>query len=795
MKEDVLDIIKRAIEDGRTSNTYSEEEKIRAAYALNMCMVSVSQIIDYDDMNVLDQEYEGILNNLNIEMMPKDESLLIIIKRILDTITFFKMEEGDKKMLEKEYQHQMKNAIWSAIPNIGVIVTSGNPAAIVTSLATQVGIGYMNYRRNKSQLELEKEKQLWKMQRSAMEQFNGLRRELFDTAWRLADTYNFPDEYRLTERQIHQYNEILMDCDLIRKYERLDAIKDKFIAYPPFWYHFGNTASLIADDEYLDLDDDVKKEFKDLAIANYRQYRVSNQQGLLREDPISSACALELVDLLDINADREEMEGLIDEAVRTSGNANDILQLAVMAYLKIDNQDKAIKILRILVNEQYNTVLNSQILSSIYVTRYMETQNVDIKRKYEILIRQVGEGYLYPMPELLDENIDELDKQFIETQKRILEEKYLLVMEKYIEKYTVKYGMIIPVMNEKGEIPYSYYLEEDDAIDQRKADIRKIFASNKRSKEYKYYWEDKEICNEIIDVLNSMFNGLCCLDPMSEVVQNRLVRSLQENIVKSKKRIEVIQSGIQNKKVDANLICDLLDIKFSSIIGDFLIDFNNEVKKYIEARESMQDFAIAESNLTEFCQNEGLPSPEKLYGKDGEEAQIEHKILEDRFSVDLFDTNFTLEELSSVIEKKKELIRNAIPYLRTTALKVEIFSSDDPRTDRYFESNKKLALDVVLKGRTLAILDDKEDKGDFDLIFTTKGIVPVRDGVVKKTVPYEEVEYYPEKAKLIIGTAFTNRNVNLKKLFDLIQELKDNECNKEETSYKSIFAIRSLRKD
>lgn len=45
--------------------------KIRTAYALNLCTVSVSQIIDYNDLIVLEQEYETILNNLNIEMMPR----------------------------------------------------------------------------------------------------------------------------------------------------------------------------------------------------------------------------------------------------------------------------------------------------------------------------------------------------------------------------------------------------------------------------------------------------------------------------------------------------------------------------------------------------------------------------------------------------------------------------------------------------------------------------------------------------------------------------------------------------
>ena len=34
----------------------SDEEKRRAAYALNLCTVSISQIIDYNDENILEQE-------------------------------------------------------------------------------------------------------------------------------------------------------------------------------------------------------------------------------------------------------------------------------------------------------------------------------------------------------------------------------------------------------------------------------------------------------------------------------------------------------------------------------------------------------------------------------------------------------------------------------------------------------------------------------------------------------------------------------------------------------------------
>lgn len=45
---------------------------------------SVSQIVDYNDAYVLEQEYDAILNNLNLKQMPKDEALLGILSEILN---------------------------------------------------------------------------------------------------------------------------------------------------------------------------------------------------------------------------------------------------------------------------------------------------------------------------------------------------------------------------------------------------------------------------------------------------------------------------------------------------------------------------------------------------------------------------------------------------------------------------------------------------------------------------------------------------------------------------------------
>ena len=42
------------VHDDKQEHVYTDGEKRRAAYALNMCTVSISQIIDYDDLNILE---------------------------------------------------------------------------------------------------------------------------------------------------------------------------------------------------------------------------------------------------------------------------------------------------------------------------------------------------------------------------------------------------------------------------------------------------------------------------------------------------------------------------------------------------------------------------------------------------------------------------------------------------------------------------------------------------------------------------------------------------------------------
>ena len=311
----------------------------------------------------------------------------------------------------------------------------------------------MNYRKEKAKIGLEQERKEWELQRSAMEQFHGLRRELFDTAWRLADKYQFRDEYRLTERQITQYNRILMDPDDLRRYERLSYIQGNFEAYPPFWYYLGSAANSVYQNSEM-YDESLREEYKMLAKEHFRKFLEIKEKDLLREDQLKASCALEYVDLID---DPNEKRDYLKIARKASGNAYDVLELCAMSYLKIGDYQTAAELFRVLVNEDYNTKVNSQLLSRVYVSMALSegTNRLEIEKKYHTLQSRVEEENLFPLPPANSES-GNIDVQFLTAQKKHLKRKYVLALSAFVSKYAEAYETVCQmngnILNEMGEL-------------------------------------------------------------------------------------------------------------------------------------------------------------------------------------------------------------------------------------------------------------------------------------------------------------------------------------------------------
>ena len=235
----------RAITKIDPSLKRSDQRKMRAAMALNMCTASVSEIIAKNNVIAMEREYDNILNNLNIESCVKDEALLKVMRKLLDAISFFRLNDMERKRLEKRRERHMGGTMLekmlSAGPSIFIAGTM-NPMALATTAAVVGASMYANKKKEDGKEQEKFEDKMWELERSAIEQLHALRVELFETAWRLSDAYEFKDEWRLSEKQIEWYNETRSEYDPFLRFKKLDQRRADFSVYPHFWYELGCAA-------------------------------------------------------------------------------------------------------------------------------------------------------------------------------------------------------------------------------------------------------------------------------------------------------------------------------------------------------------------------------------------------------------------------------------------------------------------------------------------------------------------------------------------------------------------------
>lgn len=637
-----------------------EHDQLKAAYALNLCTVSVSQIVDYKDLNVLEQEYELILNNLNLHNIPKDQALLHILRQILDTVTFFRIYEGDKMMLEKKYQQKIKNAIWNAIPSFGLIAV-GEPYTFAISMIASVGMGYMNYRKEKANTLTEREEQEWTLQRSAIEQFNALRRELFDTAWRLSDSYKFDDKYRLTESQISQYNSILMDSIPLRKYERLDSIKDNFEAYPPFWYYFANAAMDVVNvyKNETAFDDNISaiNKYTQLAEQNYQKY-LDKDIDLLRNNYIRSACDLEYAALLFDSLSRIEeneqklrlckINDLIDDAIKHCGSKLDILQIASIYYLKLNKTGEASKHLRKLVIENYNTKTNSQLLSFIYLqeTIFDSKKFITNTLKYKELVQFTDRTSLIPWvdseKELTKDHLRNINELFLYKQKKQLYSYFEAIVNTIFHKEIISYNKELYNRHNMVDVDDAFF---EDTIDARK----------ERDEEYKKLYSREDEWKRFI----------------SELSGNTIRISLDEHINRLLRKLNKLTQVAFNLDLESKI--DPMSIK-KAFTGKNILDI--ELKKEIE---SIGEIRKQERGKSLSTYQDLLPNENDLNKSSYTEESIIHQItyLEDKIKKYEFDLK-DYEELSNISLTKimKHFVDNFVDKFKINVIGLKNKYSD-----------------------------------------------------------------------------------------------------------------------
>lgn len=308
-----------------------EQAQLQVLQSLNLIAVSLTHIITYNDKVVLDQEYNTIINNLNLSNIP-DADIISLLQELMDLLTSSKIQDHDREYLlsrfDKNVQTELKNRVRSRILDTDILL---NPYTTILTAVLSTGSFYFNYRSQMDSYAKEKEEGKWAIEVKTMEGLNSFYKKLLKYSWELMHRYNLPDQWRLNEKQLSDYTAILKEPDLARRYRKLERIENSFQKFPPYWYYRGQAAQEIGKNEE--------------AINCFNQFQKIHQ-GILRKDPYAASVAMCKTMLAVEESDPGMLKSDLDLILANSDDADwgNIL-FAALQYARMGDSDAAGKLI------------------------------------------------------------------------------------------------------------------------------------------------------------------------------------------------------------------------------------------------------------------------------------------------------------------------------------------------------------------------------------------------------------------------------------------------------------------
>ena len=305
--------------------------QLQVLQALNQIAVSLTHIITYNDKVVLDQEYNTIINNLNLNKIP-DADIISLLQELMDLLTSSKIQEHERAALSRTYEKNMQNELKKRLRK-RVLETDLllNPYMGVLNAVVNMGSFYFNYRDRIDDYKKEREEAAWKIEAATLQGLNNFYKKLLKYSWDLMRRYQLPDEWRLNEKQLSDYTAILKEPDIERRYRKLERLESAFQKFPPYWYYRGQAAYEMGN----------AKE----ALFCFTQFQ-SIHQGILRKDPFAASTAMHKIMLTAQHASPAEIRRDLQVVLANSDDEDwgNIL-FAALQYARLGDKDTASRLI------------------------------------------------------------------------------------------------------------------------------------------------------------------------------------------------------------------------------------------------------------------------------------------------------------------------------------------------------------------------------------------------------------------------------------------------------------------
>jgi len=442
-------------------NTVSESiAPENSIMVLNYLHASLSKIVMYNDKRVLDDEYENIINNINLSEI-NDREVIALITNLMDTLSTFRLKEVDREILQKDYQNKLEKALLENSVNMAVglgtiaggAVTGGK--SMVEAGSRNLGASIVNMMQSAKYAHDELEKGKWKLKKSTITELNEIRKKFLFTYWELMKRYSIPDNLRITENQFTRFVNVLKGTDEKKKYRQLLRMKDAMSQSLTYWFELSLATHFQND--------------KNEELSAFNKYKELNYQLLRQNVQYSLMLANSLV-YLDTKTQKDEIKKILDEIKKTDPQNPERKLVSAMEYAQIGEPKKAIVLLDENIDDDFLTEVSQKMKLNLYLEakemlKY-KAQMANLLEKQRLSVLEYL-AYLgkYPIELLVKEIKKDIDNIKIDIQTSIIGKDDLVVSlpKKWVLRDVEDAKLYLQLSDKKKKL-YDEVKIEDDMI-------------------------------------------------------------------------------------------------------------------------------------------------------------------------------------------------------------------------------------------------------------------------------------------------------------------------------------------
>ncbi len=534
-----------------------------AVMALNHMHASLNKIVLYNDKIILEDEYDNIINNINLTVID-DKETVDLITRLMDTLSAFKLTELEKEKFEADYEENLDEALVDAIVQIdrakivtiGAAVATANPMAVVQVLQLTGG-AYKNYQKNIDDANKEFDKSKWKLKKDVILELNTIRKEFLVTYWKLMKKYDIPDKWRITEKQLTRLVAILKEDDNDKKLRQLLRLKDELAVSPTYWYDLSLTA--------------YQANNKEIVLDALKKYELLDDR-LLRHNSQYSLMLANKITYMNAGTQKDEIRAILEKIQEIDPLNPERKLFLAMEYELIGDTKKAELILNENIDDNFLPALSKKLKLDLY----LQEKDLD---KYQATIKQLLEQHNLSVIEYLDY----LGKQPVEVLAKEI--------DKEIKQIAIKINRSL-----YGKDSLLIFLSKKWVLHNVK-DINLVVILD--DKEYK-----ASSISKTDDIVIYTYKDMI---PYSDIKEKR-IKSISLKMVNSKLpvtisyNIEITKPSIDKadeNKEDSNA-SSILDNSISALYSNSAKAYNKGIEIYGDLRSEIQ-FVPAKLNIGNKC--------------------------------------------------------------------------------------------------------------------------------------------------------------------------------------------------